>query len=255
MGAIKPLPKIMVAPNGARRTKSDHSALPITIEETVEAARDCQQAGATGLHLHVRDNDGKHTLDSGLYLEALSELKQAKLTLDVQITTEAVGQYSPKEQREVVRKVMPEAVSISIAEMLSNGEQKEAEDFYNWCHEASIAVQHILYGVEDARKLESLSLNEKYSPQLLFVLGRYAKDQQSQPDDITPFHQWLIQSQPDADWGICAFGQGETDCLIAAHKLGGKLRIGFENSLWHRDGHLAHDNAERVAEIVDLINS
>ncbi|MEC7495261.1 MAG: 3-keto-5-aminohexanoate cleavage protein, partial [Pseudomonadota bacterium] len=34
----KDLPRLMVAPNGARRTKADHPAIPVTIQETVETA-------------------------------------------------------------------------------------------------------------------------------------------------------------------------------------------------------------------------
>ena len=86
---IHALPTIMVAPNGARRTKSDHPALPITIEELVETAMACQQAGADGLHAHVRDADGRHILDAGLYNELLAELNSATPDLYIQITTEA----------------------------------------------------------------------------------------------------------------------------------------------------------------------
>ena len=49
------LPRIMVAPNGARLTKADHPTLPVTIEETVAAALAARAAGADGLHAHVRD--------------------------------------------------------------------------------------------------------------------------------------------------------------------------------------------------------
>lgn len=55
------------------------------------------------------------------------------------------------------------------------------------------------------------------------------------------------------DWGLCAFGSNETDCLIEAIHRGGKARIGFENSLWNRDGSVAADNAERVRELKGLI--
>ena len=38
MSFYKPekLPKLMVAPNGARKVKKDHPAVPLTISETVE---------------------------------------------------------------------------------------------------------------------------------------------------------------------------------------------------------------------------
>ena len=46
----------MVAPNGARPTKKDHPAVPVTISETVETAKACFKSGATGIQFHMRDN-------------------------------------------------------------------------------------------------------------------------------------------------------------------------------------------------------
>lgn len=251
MSRFQTLPNIMVAPNGARRTKKDHPALPISIPEIAAAAIACQKAGADGLHMHIRAEDDTHTLDAGLYLEALQELEHVLPGFYAQITTEAVGQYSPQEQRDVVKKVMPKAVSISIAEMLSEGEEKQAKQFYDWCLESEISVQHIMYDVDDLARIESMNLlNDDTPTQLLFVLGRYTKNQQSSPQDLDPFQNWVQRQKAQLDWAICAFGQGETDCLVHAHQQGGKVRIGFENSLWHKDGSLAKDNAERVKEFI-----
>ena len=69
------LPRLMVAPNGARKVKKDHPAVPLTISETVATAKSCYEAGAGAIHLHVRDKDGQHVLDAGLYKEALNELE------------------------------------------------------------------------------------------------------------------------------------------------------------------------------------
>ena len=57
MGFYQPekLPKLMVAPNGARKVKKDHPAVPLTISETVATAKSCYEAGAGAIHLHVRD--------------------------------------------------------------------------------------------------------------------------------------------------------------------------------------------------------
>jgi uncharacterized protein (DUF849 family) len=38
------------------------------------------------------------------------------------------------------------------------------------------------------------------------------------------------------DWAICAFGKEEMSCLEKAVSLGGKLRVGFENSLFMPNG-------------------
>ena len=56
------LPKLMVAPNGARRIKKDHPAVPLTINETVETAKACYKEGAEAIHLHVRDENGQKML-------------------------------------------------------------------------------------------------------------------------------------------------------------------------------------------------
>ena len=116
----------MVAPNGARRTKSDHPALPVTIAETVATARSCFAAGAGGLHAHVRDEEGRHVLDAGLYSELIAEMSVVVPDMMVQITTEAVGQYTPQQQRRLVENVRPDAVSVALREMLPDDSEAEA---------------------------------------------------------------------------------------------------------------------------------
>lgn len=256
LSPIANLPSIMVAPNGARRTKADHPALPITISEVVATAKACQQAGADGLHAHVRDADGGHVLDSGLYKEMLAELVHVTPGLYVQITTEAVGMYSPEQQRALVREVAPKAVSISIREMLSEGENPDIARFYHDQWHAGTGIQHILYGTDDIALLQELcarSIVPKDDLKLLFVLGRYTVGQVSSPSDLHPFLDALKafdQSLNTAsDWACCAFGQAETDCLIEAINHHGKARIGFENNLHHSDGSLARDNADRVSHL------
>jgi len=250
------LPMIMVAPNGARRGKADHPALPVTISETVETAKACFDAGARGIHAHVRDENGAHVLDAGLYVELIAQMENHVPDMAVQITTESVGLYAPASQRQLVRDVMPNAVSIALREMLPDDDELDAmRTFYHWADEAEIAVQHILYTPKDVADLLEYvrrGIVPNNDLQLLFVLGRYAKDQQSQVKDMDPFLDVLTtrgKSPEKIQWALCAFGRNETDCLAAAVKRGGKARIGFENSLWNRDGSLAADNAERVREL------
>ena len=77
MSFYKPekLPKLMVAANGARRIKKDHPEMPLTVSEIVETARSCNKAGAGAKHFHVRNKNGQHVLDAGLYKETLNELE------------------------------------------------------------------------------------------------------------------------------------------------------------------------------------
>jgi len=253
------LPTIMVAPNGARRTRADHPALPVTMIEIVATALACHAAGAGAIHAHVRDHEGRHVLDAGLYGELIAELARAAPAMIVQITTEAAGRYCPAEQRAVVDAVAPVAVSVALREMVAGPhDEAAARRFYGACHDRDIAVQHILYEPAEVVRLGRLiaaGIIPGAGLSVLFVLGRYAAGQESDPTDLAGFLAAAAGLAVAADWMVCAFGRKETAALDAALKAGGKVRVGFENSLWHADGSLARDNAERVGAIAALCGS
>src|SRR3954467_13433150 len=67
---------ITVAPTGAETAKEDCPQLPTTLEELVATAKDCEAAGASMIHVHIRDADHRPTLDLGrppATVEALHE--------------------------------------------------------------------------------------------------------------------------------------------------------------------------------------
>jgi uncharacterized protein (DUF849 family) len=241
----------MVAPTGARRTKADHSALPVTIPEIVATARACHAAGADGLHAHVRDAEGAHVLDAGLYRELLASLAGEVPGLTVQITTEAVGRYSALDQCRIVEEVRPAAVSVALREIAAEGDA-EPRRLFGFCREAGIAVQHILYDEMEVGELAAAVARgtvPREGLQVLHVLGRYAQGQVSHSDDLALPLARQKATGLDPDWAACAFGPHETDCLVAARTMGGKVRVGFENNLLNADGSRARDNAERVREV------
>ncbi len=247
------LPRVMVAPNGARRGRADHPALPVTIPEIVACAVDCQAAGADGIHAHVRDAKGAHVLDAGLYTELIAELARAAPGLAVQITTEAVGRYSAAEQRALVAAVRPRMVSVALREITEERKAARTRAFFHDCAEAGIRVQHILYDAAEVDRLAALQADGTIPAgevQLLHVLGRYTAGQVAAPADLD---KPLARQQAHglvADWAVCAFGPAETACLLAARHRGGKMRVGFENNLCNADGRLAVSNADRVRDLL-----
>lgn len=239
----------MVAPNGARLTKADHPAIPLTIEETVTCAVACYASGANGLHLHIRDDKGAHLLDADTYAKALADLKGAVPDMPIQITTEAVGIYDVKAQKQVALNAGANMVSVSVRELTR---EAGAAAFYSECAQRGIAVQHILYDQADAEHLLRVLPDELLgapSLQLLFVLGRYSQSQNSSPCELDPFLDWMQSASIAPDWATCAFGQNETACLVYSVQNGGKSRVGFENARLNRDGTVATDNAQRVREL------
>lgn len=247
---------IMMAPNGARKTRRDHPALPVSIEETVDEAVLCHAEGATILHAHVRGKEDEHLLDAGLYQELIAELKHRVPEMLVQITTEAVGIYTPVEQVNCVEAVVPEMASVALKEITVNfTELQFAEKFYAWTIEAGVHIQHIIFSDEELvqfQKLKQSGVIPASHRCVLFVLGRYAVDFQSYPADLDPF---LARDLTGLDWFVCAFGAKEQACMNAAIVHGGHARIGFENNLYLPNGNIAANTAELVSKLAASITA
>ena len=97
---------ITVAPNGAYKQPSDHPALPITPAALADTAKACLDAGAAMLHMHIRDADGRHSLDVEGYREAQRVVRQAVGdAMVIQITSESAGVYRAPEQIAMVESV------------------------------------------------------------------------------------------------------------------------------------------------------
>lgn len=192
-------------------------------------------------------------LDAGLYAELMAELARTVPGMAVQITTEAVGHYTPAEQRALVAKLRPASVSVALREITAEPDTRLTRAFFHDCAAEGTAVQHILYTNEEVDQLAAL-IAEGTIPggalQVLHVLGRYTAGQTSSPADLAAPLVRQRAADLRADWAVCAFGPQETDCLLAARRAGGKMRIGFENNLLMADGSLAASNAARVCELV-----
>lgn len=244
-------PFIMVAPTGARRTKVDHPALPIILPEILAEAEACHAAGADALHLHVRDATGAHSLDHGLYMEALLALQETLPNLRVQITTESAGRYDVSAQLACLEALVPEWASVSIREIARD--PNLARRLYQGCAERGTVIQHILYDVDDLALLrawqdDGIIPHEKTS--VIFVLGRYTGQQNGTLRDLDVF---LPHLGTDWEWMVCAFGPNEHLCLEYAAQRGGDLRVGFENSLTLPDGTLHANNAASVTHLVQRL--
>jgi uncharacterized protein (DUF849 family) len=250
---MQPLPRLMVAPNGARRGKEAHSALPVTDDEIVETARACHAAGADGIHLHIRDAQGLHEIDVGHYQAVLDRLAKEVPQMYLQVTSESADRYSAVEQRAMMRELRPAHISVALREMVRQpNDWAEAADFYDWARISDVDVQHILYAPSEVRSFVQAIHDGRIPGKthlIQFVQGTYANG----PKDSVALADYLAELEKadgmTFDWGLCAFGAAETDSLVQAARLGGTARVGFENSLWHKDGTLAVDNAARVHEV------
>jgi len=225
---------ITSAPNGAYKQLGDHPQVPLTADTLARTAKDCLDAGASMLHLHIRDAQGHHSLDVNGYRAALQAVRAAVGdAMVLQVTSEAAKVYQAPAQIAMVRELRPEAVSVGLREV-DQAEIGEAglADFFGWLAREKVMTQVILYDVADLRRWQDLR-QRGVVPEapwfLLFVLGRYTAGQTSNPTDVVPFVHAHTGGEP---WAVCAFGKTEHACVTAAAALGGHVRVGFENNLY-----------------------
>ncbi|OZG74455.1 hypothetical protein BTA51_05455 [Hahella sp. CCB-MM4] len=252
---------IIVAPNGARRGRDDHGRLPLSPDDMAECAALCQEAGAAMIHMHARDDEGRHSLDPDLNRRFIDRVKDTVGdNLIIQMTTEAVGQYTPAQQMASVRKVIPDAVSLAIAELLpvSEGEGKSMQgdrdiqgvgEFLAWVSESGILPQYILYDVHDVQRYHQLKMSgfiPSTGHHLLFVIGRRG---QGSPADLATM---LAAHCDDTPWAVCGFGALEYPVCMGALAMGGDVRVGFENNLLLNHGDTAPDNAALVQQVAGI---
>lgn len=242
---------LSVAPNGARKTRKDHAAIPLTPDEIGREAALCREAGAAMIHLHVRAADGSHVLDADAYARAITAVRrEAGADMLIQITTEAVGIFAPGAQMAVVGDVVPEAFSLALREILPN-EALELPVARFLAGEAArdTLIQYILYDLADLARFEGLvarGVVPTRNASVLYVLGRYTPGQVSAPTDLLPFLAGAAHGLP---WAVCAFGRREAACAAAAAALDGHARVGFENNMHLPDGRIAPGNAPLVAAV------
>jgi uncharacterized protein (DUF849 family) len=248
---------IAVAPNGARKTRNDHPRLPMLPSELAQCAEECMRAGAAMLHLHVRDAEGRHSLDPEHYRAAIVAIRaRVGDELILQVTSEAAGKYAPAEQMAAIEALAPEAVSVAIRELFAHPEgQARAGAFLAGLAARASFVQYIVYDRDDLVRcaaLQASGLIPQRRPHVLFVLGSYAERRAGKPAELLPMLAALPTGWP---WSVCAFGVDELRCVIAAALLGGQVRVGFENNMQLPTGETAADNAALVRRTASALAS
>ena len=76
---------IQVAPYGPQWIPSDSDDIPVTMDQQVQKAVDCYNAGATVLHVHVREDDGKGSKRLSRFNELLAGIRARVPDLVLQV--------------------------------------------------------------------------------------------------------------------------------------------------------------------------
>jgi uncharacterized protein (DUF849 family) len=246
---------ITVAPTGAESQKEANPALPVTLEELGQAAVACRAAGAAMIHIHIRDDAGRPTLDLGRLREAVVVVREAT-DLIVQLSTGGAV-TDPFEARLAVLDAAPDSCS------LTTGTVNFGDDVFSnpWPFVVELYQRTQALGILPEFELFELGhvaalnrLLDEYGPpagghvHADFVLGVPG----GMPGSAASLLAGVAMLPAGATWSATGVGRTSMAVMLAALSLGGHLRVGMEDTLTYGPRRPARDNAELVERAARL---
>jgi len=247
---------ITVAPTGAEVAKADVPQLPTTTEELVETAVRCEAAGASLIHLHIRDAEHRPTLDAGRLREAVDAVRGAT-DLVVQLSTGG-SVHDPLEQRLTVLDAEPDSCSLTC------GTTNFGDDvFLNpWPFVVELYRQSIAHEVVPEFELFDLghvaSLRRLLDTEGLPYGGKVHVDLVTGVPGGMPGTAQAVAAavsmlpEQVTSWSATGIGRTHLPVLAVALAGGGHLRVGMEDNLVFAKGRPVRHNEELVARAAEV---
>lgn len=249
---------ITVAPTGAELEKSAVPALPVTVAELVTAARDCEAVGAAVVHVHIRDDDARPTLDLGRLRETVAALR-AGTGLIIQLSTGGAVSDSESDRLRVLD-AAPDMASCTMGTVNFG-----SDVFHNrWEFIVELHERMCEYGVVPEYEIFDLG----HLTTLQRLLGRYGLPAGGHvhvdlvmgvPGGMPGTTEALVACRhalrdlPDGTtFSATGIGRSSLPVLLAALSSGGHLRVGLEDTRMYDADQPVRSNAQLVARAAAL---
>ena len=246
---------ITVAPTGAETAKSDAPGLPVTLEELVGTAKACEAAGAGLVHVHIRDDDARPTLDPGRLRATVQALRE-QTSLVVQLSTGGAV-TDPFDARLRVLEAEPDSCSLTCGttnfgdDVFSNPWPFMAE-LYQRTQAAEVVPEFELFDLGHVTSMNRLL--DTYGPP--YGGHVHADLVMGVPGGMPGTAAALVAAVaalPDGcSWSATGIGRSTLPVALAALSAGGHLRVGMEDTLTLAKGRPVRANEELVARAAEL---
>ncbi len=246
---------ITVAPTGAEADKSAVPALPVTLNELVVTAKECEAAGAAVIHVHIRDNAARPTLDGHRLADTVASLREGT-DLIVQLSTGGAVTDSFA-SRLAVLDAAPDACSLTCG-TVNFGDDVFAnpwpfvKDLYQLTQERQVVPEFELFDLGQVAALHRL-LAEFGPPagghvHCDLVMGVPG----GMPGDVATLAAAVAALPAGATWSATGIGRTALPVMFGALGAGGHLRVGMEDTLTFARGRPVARNAELVERAAEL---
>nr|WP_245598539.1 3-keto-5-aminohexanoate cleavage protein [Glycomyces arizonensis] len=227
-----------MAPTGAEVDKREVPALPVTLDELTAAAVACEAAGASVIHVHLRDDEARPTLDGGRLREAVAALREAT-GLIVQLSTGGAV-TDAEEDRLKVLDAAPDMASCTMGTVnFGDGVFMNRWEFVVELHgrmrDAAIVPEYELFDLGHLASLERL-LDRHGLPygghvHVDFVLG-VPGGAAGDASTVTAFAEGVRRHLPEGTtFSATGIGRTTLPVMFASLAHGGHLRVGMEDTV------------------------
>lgn len=253
---------ITCAITGAETLKAKQPHLPITPREQAEAASEAVEAGASIIHLHVREDDGSPSQRVERFQESILAIRERVPQAIIQVSTGgAIGESIENRARPL--SLQPEMASLNLGTMNFGDEvffnhPRDIVALGSKMHQLGVMPELEVYEVgmlESAFRLAKHGiLREPLHFQ--FVLG-VPGGMSGDPRNLMHLVALLqahsaVAGMEMPHWGVAGVGRYQLPLATQAILLGGHVRVGFEDTIYYRKGELAQSNAQMVERVVRM---
>jgi len=238
---------------GAEMTRHDTPYLPLTPDELAQSAVEAVEAGASVIHLHVRDEEGKPSQRIDIFEEVTEKIRNNCDCIIQYSTGGAAG--TPLEERAAPLELKPDMASLSM------GTMNFGDEIFENSEKTIITLASVMREKGIIPELEIFDLG------MMETVGRFIKK------DLLPkkFHTQFVLGVPGGmsgeagnlftlterlgkgqSWSVAGIGRYELPLAAHAIAMGGHVRVGLEDNIYYRKGELAKSNAQLVERIVRI---
>jgi 3-keto-5-aminohexanoate cleavage enzyme len=250
---------ITAAITGSRMMRDVAPYIPITPEEITQSAIEAWRAGASIVHLHVRDPEtGLGSQDINLFRRVVEPVRK-ETDLILSLTTSGIpGRNLPVEERLAPLALKPELASFDAGSINLGGGvfvndppflDKAAEMMKTAGVKPEIEIFDLGMIITSLRMRDEGKLDEPLHFQ--FVLGT----PWGAPATPKSFLHLYEHIPDNATWSNIGIGRGHLPMAAMALIMSGHIRVGMEDNIYLDRGVMAKTNAELVERVIRIVRA
>ncbi|MEW6375998.1 MAG: 3-keto-5-aminohexanoate cleavage protein [Thermodesulfobacteriota bacterium] len=247
---------ISVGITGSRITRQQTPHIPISPEEIAQSGIEAWRAGASILHIHVRDpKTGLGTQDVSIFKEVVDRVRSETDAILCLTTSGIPGRNLPITDRLQPLALHPELVSfdagsINMGENIFLNPQEFLEALAKETLEKGIKPELEVFEVGMVYTCLRYLEKDLLKPPLhfQFVLGT----PNGMPATIKSLLHLTEIIPQDSTWSVIGIGPSQLPMAMMGMVMGGHVRVGLEDNIYYSKGVLAKGNAELVERVIRI---